>query len=158
MNILVLGIGQSLRGDDGVGLETVRLWQAQYPLTAAKVKTEISEIPGIALLDSLAEMDAAILVDAVRSPAPAGTVIRLGPDELVSFTPETAVSHGWGVAETLHLGYAMYPWLVKCRITLFGIVGRNFGLGAPLTPQVRTVILKVAGIVESEIQSLMTDK
>lgn len=155
MNILVLGIGQSLRGDDAVGLETVRLWQSQCPLSAARVKVELSEMPGIALLDSLVEMDAAILVDAVRYVSPVGTVIRLGSDELASFTPESASSHGWGVAETLHLGYSLYPWLTKCKITLFGIVGRDFGLGAGLTTGVQLAMLKVVGMVETEIQGLM---
>ena len=81
-------------------------------------------------------MDAAVLVDAVRSSASAGTVIRLGPHELAGFTPESASSHGWGVAETLHLGYSLYPWLAECKITLFGIVGRDFELGAGLSPEV----------------------
>jgi hydrogenase maturation protease len=155
MKILVLGIGQSLRGDDAVGLETIRLWQAQHPQSAALVMVELSEMPGVALLDSFVGMDAVVLVDAVRSSFPEGTVIRLGPDELAGFTPESASSHGWGVAETLHLGYSIYPWLQKCKITLFGIVGRDFGLGVTLTPDVRTAMLKVAGMVETEIQGLM---
>jgi hypothetical protein len=45
--------------------------------------------------------------------------------------------------------------LQKCQITLFGIVGRDFGLGVGLTPDVRTAMLKVAGMVQTEIQGLM---
>ncbi|HEX7541063.1 MAG TPA: hydrogenase maturation protease, partial [Anaerolineales bacterium] len=78
MNILILGIGQSLRGDDAAGLEAVRLWQAQHPDSAAQVQVELYELPGLAMLDLLEGMDAAILVDAVQTSAPAGTVIRLG--------------------------------------------------------------------------------
>jgi hydrogenase maturation protease len=154
MDILVLGIGQSMRGDDAAGLEVVRQWQARYPGSADRVKVEFSELPGLALLDSLAGMNAAILVDAVHSSASVGTVLRLGPDELASFTPETAPSHGWGLAETLHFGFSIYPWLGKCRITLIGIVGRDFGLGAGIGSEVAIAILKAGEMVETEIQAL----
>jgi hypothetical protein len=50
MNILVLGIGQSLRGDDAAGLEAVCLWQQTHPLTAQKVQVEFTELPGLGLL------------------------------------------------------------------------------------------------------------
>jgi hydrogenase maturation protease len=153
MNILVLGIGQSMRGDDAAGLETVRQWQSRFPLTASRVKVKLSEMPGIALIDLLAGMDAAILVDAVRSSSPAGTVIRLGPKELSSFTPDTASSHGWGVAETLHLGFSIYPWLAKCELTLFGIVGSDYDFGSGLTPEIKTAVVKVVELLEDEIQS-----
>jgi hydrogenase maturation protease len=153
MNILVVGIGQSLRGDDAAGLETVRLWQSRFPLTASRVRVELTELPGIALFDSLAGMDRIILVDAVHSSSPAGTVIRLGVDELASFNSESASSHGWGLAETLHLGYSLYPWLAKCEITLFGIVGSDYDFGAGLTPDVKEAVSKVTEMIEREIQS-----
>lgn len=144
-----------MRGDDAAGLETVRLWQAQYPLSAARVEVEFSELPGLALLDSLVGIDTAVLVDAVRSSASTGTVIRLGPHELASFTPESAFSHGWGVAETLHLGYSLYAWLAKCKITLFGIVGSDFELGSGLSPQVNAGMQKAVELIEKEIQRLI---
>jgi hydrogenase maturation protease len=155
MNILVLGIGQSLRRDDSAGLEVVRIWQAQYPLTAEKVKVETTELPGLALLDSLFLVDAAILVDAVQSSAPLGTVICLGTHELSSFTNNSAPSHGWGVAETLHLGISLYPSLAKSQITLLGIVARDFGMGEGLSLEVHAAIPKVVEMVESEIQKFM---
>jgi hydrogenase maturation protease len=154
MNIIVLGIGQSMRGDDAAGLEVVRLWQERYLSSADRVKVEFSELPGLALLDSLAGKDAAILVDAVHSSASVGTVLRLGADELASFTPETAPSHGWGLAETLRFGFSIYPWLGKCRITLIGIVGGDFGLGARISPEVAIAISKAGEMVEREIQAL----
>lgn len=153
MNILVLGIGQSFRGDDAAGLEAVNLWQVQHPESAARVNVEFPELPGLDLLDWFAGMDVAIVVDAIRWSANAGTVIRLGSHELASFTPDTTSSHGWGVAETLHLGFSLYPSLSKCRITLFGIVGRDYAIGARLCPEVQAAMPKVAGMIESEIQN-----
>ena len=121
MNIVVIGIGQTLRGDDGAGLEAVRRWQEKYPATAARVRVELSELPGLGLIDLLSGADAAVIVDAVQSESAApGTVLRLGPEEAAAFTPGSGSAHGWGAAETLTLGRTLDPSLAGCRITLIG--------------------------------------
>ena len=153
MKILILGIGQSLRGDDAAGLETVRLWRRQYPESAALVRVELSEMPGMALLDMLEGVDATVIVDAVQTSAPPGTILRLGPNALASFTPDSASAHGWGVAETLQLGRSLYPSMSNCRITLIGIVGKDFSIGAGLSPEVHEALEKAADMVEQEIQN-----
>jgi len=155
MKILVLGLGQSLRGDDAAGLDAVRFWQEKYTETAGRVRVELCELPGLVLLDMLEGMDAAILVDAVQTPAPAGTVIHLDPDELAGFAPDARSAHGWGVAETLQLGSSLVPLLTKCRITLIGITGRQFGMGAGLSPQVRAALQEAADLVNREIQNYL---
>lgn len=151
MNILVLGIGQSLRGDDASGLEAVQLWQQTHPWTAARVRVVRSEFPGLGLLELLDGMDAAVIVDAVLSRGPAGTVIRLCTEELACFKSEAGFSHGWGVAETLGLGISIKPGLTNCRITLIGVVGVNFGIGMGLSPAVRAALPKAGQMIEKEL-------
>jgi hydrogenase maturation protease len=155
MNILVLGIGQSLRGDDAAGLDAVRHWQRTCPETAQKVQVELSELPGLDLLDRLDGMDAAILVDALHTAATTGTLYRLGPEELAAFTTDTQSAHGWGVAETLALGQSLYPRLAQVRITLVGIVGNQFTLGAGLSPAIQAALPEAAALIESGVQGLL---
>jgi hydrogenase maturation protease len=151
----VIGIGQSLRGDDAAGLEAVRLWQEQCPQTARRVRVEFSELPGLGLLDLLDGIDAAILVDAVHSEQIPGTILRLGPEDLTSFTPDAGSAHGWGVAETLSLGRSLYPTLTACRITLIGIVGGQFDLGAGLSPEVQAALAGAVERIKKEVRSLI---
>jgi hydrogenase maturation protease len=158
IKLLVLGIGQSMRRDDAAGLEVIRLWQAKYANTAAQVQVELSELAELALLDQLEGMEAAILVDAIQSSAPIGTIIRIGPDDIASFTPESRSTHGWGVAETLVLGQRLYPSLAKCQVTLIGIVGKDFSMGTELSPELRAALAKTADIVEIEIQNVIKYK
>jgi hydrogenase maturation protease len=153
MNIVIIGIGQSIRGDDGAGLEVVRLWRERHPASAARVRAEITELPGLGLLDLLDGMDSAILVDALQSSASAGTILRLGPDELDGFSPDAASAHGWGVAETLQLGRSLNPSLAKCRVTLLGIVGKDFSLGAGFSPEVLASLDSAVDLLELEIQN-----
>jgi hydrogenase maturation protease len=152
--ILLLGIGQSLRGDDAAGLEAVRLWQAAHPLNTPGLEVQLSELPGLALLELLSGRPAALLVDAVRASAAPGTLQRLGPDELAAFTSDAQSAHGWGVAETLALGRTLYPDLADCRISLIGIVGAQFELGAGLSPAVQAALPAAAGLIEKELQDL----
>src|SRR5689334_15543821 len=107
--IAVIGIGQSLRGDDAVGLEAIQQWREKFPETASRpeVRIEASELPGLALLDTLSNIESAILVDAVHSSAQPGTIYRLNENELASFTSDSKSAHGWGVAETLRLGHQL---------------------------------------------------
>jgi hydrogenase maturation protease len=157
MNILVLGIGQSFRGDDAAGLEATRMWQETHPHTAGQVRVEISELPELGLLDLLRDIEAAILVDAVQADSPAGTVIRIGPDELASFTPDAQSAHGWGVAETLNLGRSLYPNLMQIRMTLIGIVGQDFALGSPISPPIREALASAVEQIEVEVQRLLAE-
>lgn len=155
MKIVLIGIGQSLRGDDAAGLEAVRLWQVQYPQSADTLQVEISELPGLSLLDRLNGMEAAILVDAVHSSDAAGTLYRLGPEDLAAFRTDAQSAHGWGVAETLTLGNSLYPELAKCRISLIGIAGSDFSMGAGLSPAVQAALTDVADMIEKEVRSLL---
>ena len=155
MKIIVIGIGQSLRGDDAAGLEAVRRWQAKYPGTANRpeVRVETSELPGLGLLHLLEGVQAAVLVDAVQSGAQPGTLHRLGPDDLSSFTPDAGSAHGWGVAETLQLGRSLSPSLAECRLTLIGIAAQRFELGAGLSPQVEAALAEAVELIEEQVRS-----
>jgi hydrogenase maturation protease len=155
MNILVIGIGQSMRGDDAAGLEVVQAWRMKFPGTAAGVDVEFAELPGLGLLDMVEGRDAVILVDAVQSAEPAGTIILLKPEDLASFGSDSGSAHGWGVAETLQLGQSLYPWLADCRITLIGIVGRQFDVNAGLSPEVRKALPEAAERLEAEVNGLL---
>jgi hydrogenase maturation protease len=153
MSLLVLGIGQPLRGDDAAGLEAVQLWQQTYPQTAQKVQVELSELPGLSLLDRLEGIQAAILVDAVHSADAPGMLHRLDPEALAAFRKDAQSAHGWGVAETLALGLSLFPALKNCHLVLIGITGRTFDLGAGLSPAVRAALPKAAALIEKEIQA-----
>jgi hydrogenase maturation protease len=155
VKILILGIGQSLRGDDGAGLEAVRLWRDKHPQTPANLRVETSELPGLGLLDLLDGMDAAVIVDAIESADPPGTIMRIGPDDLSSFDPPAGSAHGWGAAETLHLGRRLYPSLAHCRVTLIGIAAGQFTLGAGLSPAVVKALPGVVEMIEKEIEMLV---
>ncbi len=154
MKIIVIGTGQSLRGDDAAGLEAVRLWREMYPQTANRpeVWAKTVELIGLGLLDLLAEAEAAIIVDAVHSSAPAGTIHRLSPEQVSAFTPDSQFAHGWGLAETLALCRTLYSSRAECRLTLIGIEAGQVEMGAGLSLEVGAALPAAARLIEEEVQ------
>jgi len=157
MKIAVIGIGQSLRGDDAAGLDAIRQWQEKYPETAGRpeVRVDASELPGLALIDLLDDMDAAVIVDAVKSSAKPGTIHCISPDELSAFTPDAQSAHGWGVAETLQLGCQLYPTLKKLPIRLIGIEAEQVSMGTGLSQNVAQAMTELCCTIEDEVQTFL---
>jgi hydrogenase maturation protease len=153
--IVVIGIGQSLRGDDAAGLEAVRQWREKFPETATRpeVRVEASELPGVGLLDLFADADAAVLVDAVQSGVKAGTIHQISPQELAGFASESKSAHGWGVAETLELAHQLN--LSLPRIRLIGIEVSQMEIGASLSGTVENALPAVCLAIEDEVNKLL---
>jgi len=153
MKIMVIGIGQKLRGDDAAGLEAVLRWRAKYPTTANNpaVQVEISELPGLGLLDLMQGADGAVLIDAVHSSRPPGSLLHLGLEDLSAFDSNAGSAHGWGVAETLRLGQSLSPALENCRITLIGIEAGQFELGQGLSSEVESALDEAVELIEKEL-------
>jgi hydrogenase maturation protease len=154
--VAVIGIGQSLRGDDAAGLEAVRQWQEKFPETAGRpdIRIEASELPGLALLDMLEDVDAAILVDAVHSSSPSGTIHRLDEKDLSAFTSDAKSAHGWGVAETLDMGRLLGK-TGNIPIRLIGIEAEQTILGTGMSQRMQDNIPFVCEIIQKEVEIIL---
>lgn len=157
MNIVLVGVGQSLRCDDGAGMLAVQSWQSKYPwrLEHPTVRVEIEQLPGLALLDLINDAEAAIIVDAVHSGSLAGTIHQVTLNQLSGFTSGTNTAHGWGVAETLALGHKLYPETLPAEIILLGIEGERFDPGDTLSPSVQRNLPTLVEQIEENIQRLI---
>ncbi len=157
MKIAIVGIGQSLRGDDAAGIEAVERWQHDFPETAHRpeIKAENCELPGLALIDLLEPAQAAILVDAVHSAAQPGTIHKIDLTELSSFPVDSRSAHGWGVAETLELSRSLYPRLARLPIFLIGIEAGSLILGGQLSEQVKKAIPGASRAIQEQVGELL---
>lgn len=155
--VIVIGVGQTMRGDDAAGIEAVRRWERLYSATAARsdVSVQYSELPGLGLLDLLEGYDAAVIVDAIDSTAVPGTVHRLSPDELESFGMGAKFAHGWGVAETLQLDSQLNPARAPIRIRLVGIAAAHMELSTALSDAVEKALPAACEAIEAEVRDLL---
>jgi len=152
MNITVVGIGQPLRGDDGVGPEAVRQWSREYSQSASdpNIKTILTETPGLDLLELIRDAEVLLLVDAVDSGEPAGTVrIHTSLPEAGS-TPAEKTAHGFGVAETIALAKKIGARLPS-HIIFIGVEGSRWKLGEDLSDPVRRAVPNVVREIQNQI-------
>lgn len=158
--LVIIGLGQALRGDDAAGLEAVRLWERTFPATASQpwLRIEYAESPGLTLLSLLAEADSALLVDAVQSGAPAGTIHLLREADIPAFLQGAASAHGWGVAETLALGRQAGLLDLPAQITLLGIEATHLEVGSGLSPAVQQALPEAALTIEKFVQDWLTQE
>jgi hydrogenase maturation protease len=147
---VVIGVGNTDRGDDGAGPLVVRTLANQLP-----VGVKVAELDGevTSVLGRLQGADVAILVDACRCGAPAGTVLRF--DVAVDSLPREgfAVStHGVDVANALELARALGDLPAVCIV--YGIEGQDFDPGAPVSAPVATAVHDVARRILADFTNL----
>jgi hydrogenase maturation protease len=148
---LVVGLGSVDRGDDAVGLLVVRR-------IAALGREEIAVVEcaePTALIELWAGHDRVVVVDAVRSGAPAGTLhcreTGAGLPPLPSYFgsgPGPASTHAFGLAAVAELARALGRLPALLRVV--GVEVTSFDHGAPLSPQVAACVdLAVAAVLDS---------
>ena len=155
--IKVIGIGQSLRGDDAAGLSAVRLWVDTCPAQVShpRVNVELAELPGVGLLNLLEGARFAILVDAVQSGGIPGTIYQLNEGQLESFALGSASAHGWGVAETLSLGRQLAPASLPGELIVIGVETGQLDLGKTISPEVESCLPEVARLIEQFVNTAL---
>jgi len=138
---LVIGVGNAFRRDDGAGLAVADRVAALAAPDAATVEVRRLDGEGVRLLDLWEGHDDVVLVDAASGDAAPGTVLSAdGACPLPSaFCRST---HAFGVAEALALARALGR--LPRRLTVLGVVGRDFGFGPDLSPPVRAAVERLA--------------
>ena len=102
MKTLVLGLGNILMGDEGIGVYTVRaLEQHQLP---PNVECLDGGTGGFTLLEPLQDADRIILIDAAADDSPLGTATRTTPRFSRDYPP-TLTAHDIGMKDLLDMFY-----------------------------------------------------
>jgi len=145
--VVVIGIGNEWRHDDGAGLAVARELRERGG-SGARVLEQDGDLN--ALLDALEGVDVALIVDSTSSAAEPGSVRRLDPsrDNLADTLPRTS-SHALGLAEALELARSLGR--LPKRVVVYGIEGESFVMGAGLSPCVESAVEEVAEAVRSDL-------
>ena len=149
--LLVLGLGNILLGDDGLGAAALARIEASYELPAG-MRLEDGGTLGLGLLGLLAEAERVILVDAVRTDSPPGTLVRLDGDDVMPAVRDRLSPHQVGVAELLDTARLIgcYP----ATVTLIGLVPENIDLGLARSPAVAANLDKLVEAIVREVVTL----
>jgi hydrogenase maturation protease len=149
--LLVLGLGNVLLEDDGLGVAAVSRLLDRYDVPPGAKVLDGGTL-GLSLLPYLEDADAVILVDAVRADGPPGTLVRLDGDDVPAAIATRLSVHQVGVADLLEAArwLGSYPG----RVVLLGVVPASMELGVRLTPAADAALPGLVELVVAEARAL----
>jgi hydrogenase maturation protease len=145
LTTLVIGLGNPLRGDDGIGPAVIGVLRS-----SATDEVTLVESAGDNLLGWLASegFGRIILVDAADLGRPAGEWLQLTPDDLGS-SKNAGLAHGFGLTETLGLLLAL--GVQPPPIVIYAVQPAAVGWGPGLSREARRGATAVAAAIRHEL-------
>jgi hydrogenase maturation protease len=144
--IVVVGLGNSYRSDDGVGIVAAA---AVNDLALPGVRVVEGIVEPMSLLDAWSGARLAVVIDAaVATPSVPGRIRRSTLGDVVD-APDGLSSHGVDIGRTHALGQVLGR--VPDMLVVFTIEVAAIGHGIGLTPQVARAVPEVVGMAVAEI-------
>jgi len=133
--MLIIGCGNRERSDDGIGI----LVAERLRELGIEAETRVGE--ALDLIEAWKTADDVIVVDAMVTGAPVGSVkVWDGRQPLASIST-TASTHGLGVTEAIELAHVLNRFPTRLRV--YGVEGRRFELGIKISPEVKRAVEEV---------------
>jgi hydrogenase maturation protease len=150
--VLVIGVGNRLRGDDGASWGVVRRLRERGMPIGIDVSEQLCEPND--LLEAWQDRDAVVLVDTMRSGEPPGTIRRfdVSGEPLPARLRGSVSTHGFGLHQAIELGRALHR--LPRRVIVFAVEGRHFEAGATPSGEVEAAVAPLARAVLREASKL----
>jgi hydrogenase maturation protease len=142
---LILGVGNLLMSDEGVGVHVIQRLRTDYHLPE-QVQILDGGTLGMDLLYYLEGVENLLLIDAVQARKEPGALVRLEGDEVPAFLSIKISPHQLGVPDML--AAAKLKDVFPQRIVLWGVQPELMEIGLDLSP-------KVESQVETIIQNIL---
>jgi hydrogenase maturation protease len=126
VNVLVLGIGNVLMTDDSVGIRVINELERRYRFPE-NVELLDGGTSGIELLSYIVNRDYLIIVDAIKSDLPPGTVVKVEGEDVPAKFMTRISPHQLGLSDLL--AAATLTGELPKQMVLFGIEPKVISLG-----------------------------
>jgi len=157
--VVVVGIGNALRGDDAAGLQVARGVRSLLEPVRARLQIAVleHEREPLGLIDRWQGASATLLIDAICSGAQPGTTHRIDVSAAPIPAPlgSSSSTHAVGLGEAIELARALGR--LPATTVLYGIEGASFDSGYALSSPVGAAVPTLAEAVAREaIQAAAT--
>jgi len=149
MKILVLGIGNPILSDDGVGIKVAQ--EVGTKLNDPQVTVSETSAAGLSLLDSIIDYDKVIIIDAIQTEeGKAGQIYRMKPGNF-SFAKHISSPHQINLVTALELG-KMLNLNMPQEISIFAVEAKDTtSFSEACTPEVEQAIPEAVKMVLDEL-------
>jgi len=147
--VVVIGIGNELLGDDGVGILVARAIEQRH-LPGVRVLEHSGE--GASLMEAWSGVQTVIIVDAVISGSPPGTIHRF--DAARAPLPQNAFqysTHAFGLREAVEVARALN--LLPTRLVIYGIEGKSFAVGEEISAALADAVALVSERIMEDVRA-----
>jgi hydrogenase maturation protease len=145
--VLILGIGNILLRDEGIGVRVVEsLGRCELP---PGVEVLDGGTAGADLVDLLADRRKVIIVDAVDADMSPGTILRMAPSDLAPDPGELLSLHQVGIVESLHMAAQL-----QCsprEVVIIAVQPRTIRPGLELSEDLQAALPRVVQAVLAEL-------
>lgn len=146
--VVVVGVGNLLLKDEGVGVHVAHALEAATP----PQDVELEVIDGGTsphLLRLLEDVDKLIIVDATRGGSEPGAIYRFGPESVAEPNGERMSVHDIGIGETLRIAKSLGQ--EPREVVIIGIEPKEIDWGLELSPELERKMPQIVEIVRQEI-------
>ena len=143
MKTLVVGVGNLLRCDDGVGIHVVDRLNEVAP----HIDTLDVALGSIEILEAMKGRDRVFIVDAIQTGGEPGTIYRVNLSKGEE-PPRVTHSHGVDLLTTLRLGESLFPGQMPKEMILLAVeVEDVMTLSESCTSKVQASVEKVVEMI-----------
>jgi len=153
--VLVLGIGNLLNADEGVGVHAVRSLEAEFGERYPEVAFLDGGTLGLNLLPLVEDATHLLLLDCVNAGQPEATIVELTKDQIPLYSGVKMSQHQTTFQEVL--GLAMLRGHLPEHLHLIGIQPVSLEIGTDLTPAVQTVLPDMIDRAATRLSTWMTE-
>lgn len=130
--ILIIGMGNVLMQDEGVGVRAVEELVNRYRIPEG-VEVIDGGTTGMELFEPMRGADTLIIADSVNTGAPYGTLVRIANEEIPAFFQTKLSNHQLGVSDLLAL--LTLKGETPDQVTIIGMVPHSLENRLGLTPE-----------------------
>jgi len=149
--VMVLGVGNILLKDEGVGVRVVERLREAYTFPD-NVELVDGGTAGLDLLPIVEGVDRLIIVDTVKTSGPPGSIYRFTPDDIDVKVPYKTSLHQIGLIEVFAIAEALDR---KVDAVIIGIEPEDMSSwGLELTPTIEAKVPEIIALVLKELDAV----
>lgn len=148
--ILVIGLGNVLMQDEGVGVRAVEALEGIYEIPKDIVVMD-GGTTGTELLEPMRNVKHLIVTDSINTGDPEGTLIRLADEQVPAFFQTKISNHQLGLSDLL--GLLQLQGQSPETVTIIGMVPYQLENSLGLSPETEARVYKMLEMLVAEVES-----
>ena len=157
MKTMIIGIGNSLLGDDGVGVHiALRLSRL---IKDENVDVTDTNMGGLNLLDFILGYDKLIIIDAIMTnQSQVGEIYKLGQEKIREPAYLATSPHHFNLPATIEIGRRLFPSEMPKEVVVYAVGAQDVAqITEEITKKVSEAMPKVVKLVLEEIDSISAE-